>query len=60
MTHLRRQKVTIYLNKAVLPVAKEATNFQTVPPSLFGTKFAKKAKDHIDQVNAMRASLVGV
>ncbi len=57
MTHLRREKVTTDLNKALLPVAKEATNFQSAPPSLFGTEFAKKAKDHIDQVKAMRASL---
>ena len=49
MTHLRREKVITDLNKALLPVAKEATNFQTALPSLFGTEFAKKAKDHIDQ-----------
>ncbi len=34
MTHLRREKVTTDLNKALLPVAKEATNFQTAPPTL--------------------------
>ncbi len=57
ITHLRREKVTTDLNKVLLPVAKEATNFQSAPPSLFGTEFAKKAKDHVDQVKAMRASL---
>ncbi len=57
ITHLRREKVTTDLNKALLPVAKEAANFQSAPPSLFGTEFAKKAKDHVDQVKAMRASL---
>ncbi len=55
MTHLMREKVTTDLNKALLPVAKEETNFKTAPLSLFGTEFAKKAKDHIDQVKAMRA-----
>lgn len=57
ITHLRREKVTTDLNKALLPVAKEAANFKSAPPSLFGTEFAKKAKDHIDQVKAMRATL---
>ncbi len=57
MTHLRREKVTTDLNKALLPVAKEATNFHTAPPSLYGTELAKKAKDHSDQVKAMRVSL---
>ncbi len=57
ITHLWREKVTTDLNKALLPVAKEATNFQSAPPSLFGTEFAKKAKDHVNQVKAMRGSL---
>ncbi len=34
ITHLRREMVTTDLNKALLPVAKEAANFQSAPPTL--------------------------
>jgi len=41
ISRLRREKVTGDLNKALLPVAKEDSNFKEAPPSLFGTEFAK-------------------
>ena len=53
----RREKVTQDLNKALLPMAKVDNSFRDALPLLFGTEFAKKAKDHIDQVKAMRATL---
>ena len=53
---LRREKVCQDLNKALIPLAKEDENFDEAPPSLFGTEFAKKAKDHVDQVKALRST----
>jgi hypothetical protein len=40
-----------------MPILQEEGNFKDVPPQLFGPDFAKKAKDHVDQMKAMRATL---
>lgn len=57
MSHLRRVKVTKHINEALMPIVQEEGNFKEAPPQLFGSDFAKKAKDHVDQMKAMRASL---
>ena len=56
ISRLRREKVCQDLNKALIPLAKDDGNFDNAPPALFGTEFAKKAKDHVDQVKALRSS----
>ena len=43
------------MNKTLVPLAQDDTNFQGVAPSLFGTEFAKKMKDHVDQIRALRS-----
>ena len=55
ISRLRQEKATQDLNKVLMPVAREGGSFKDAPPSLFGAEFAKKAKEHIDQVKAMRA-----
>ena len=55
MSHLRRKKVVSGLNSALMPLVEEDKNFTKAPPSLFGTEFAQKSKDHVDQVKAIRA-----
>ena len=47
-----------HLNKVLLPLAKDDANFCDVPPLLFGPEFARKAKDHMDQLKAMRFILL--
>ena len=57
ISHLRREKVIGELNKALLPVIGDDDNFKEANPLLFGTEFAKKGKDMIDQVKALRSTL---
>ena len=57
ISHLRREKVTSDLNKALLPIIQEDEKFTKAPPALFGTEFAKTAKEHVDQVKALRSTL---
>ena len=40
-----------------MPIVQQEENFKEAPPQLFGSDFAKKAKEHVDQMKAMRASL---
>ena len=55
ISHLRRKKVVSNLNSALMPLVEEDKNFTKAPPTLFGTEFAKKSKDLVDQVKAIRA-----
>ena len=57
LSHLRRQKVISQVNKALMPIVEDDSNFQDSAPALFGTEFAKKSKDLVDQVKAMRVLL---
>ncbi len=54
---LRREKITMQMNKSLLPLAKDETKFREAAPMLFGTEFAKSSKEYIDQVKAMRTTL---
>ena len=40
-----------------MPIVEDDSNFQDSAPALFGTEFAKKSKDLVDQVKAMRVPL---
>ena len=53
---LRQTKVISQLNKSLLPLTEEDSNFEGVAPSLFGLEFAHKSKDHVEQVKALRSS----
>ena len=53
ISHLRRSKIITQMNKALLPLVEEDSNFGEVAPSLFGPEFAQKSKELVDQVKAM-------
>ena len=56
MSNLRRVKVIGDINKALLPLVGDDINFVEAPPLLFGTEFAQKGKEMVDQVKAMRST----
>ena len=57
ISHLRRTKVITQMNKALLPLVEEDSNFEDVSPSLFGLEFAQKSKELVDKVKAMRSTI---
>ena len=57
ISHYRRSKIVTSLNKTLLLLVEEDKNFEEAPPSLFGTEFARKSKELIDQVKAMRSHM---
>ena len=50
LLHLRRERVVSDINKALLPVVGDDKNFKEAAPLLFGTEFAKKGKEMVEQV----------
>ena len=56
ISHTRRSKVLTHLNKSLLPLLEEDTNFEDVAPSLFRPEFVRKSKDLMDQVRAIRST----
>ena len=56
MCNLRIVKVIGDINKALLPLVRDDTNFVEAPPLLFGMEFAQKGKVIVDQVKAMRST----
>ena len=57
MSYLRRERVVNDLNKSLLPIVGDDLNFKEAAPLLFGTEFAKKGKELVDQVRAMRSTI---
>ena len=45
-----------HLNKSRLSLLEEDSNFEDVAPSLFGPEFARKLKELVDQVRAIRST----
>ena len=56
MSNFRRVKVIGDINKALLPLVGDDTNFVETPPLLFGTECAQKGKEMVDEVKAMRST----
>ena len=54
ISRLRREKVINDLNKSLTPLVKEDDQFREAPPNLFGPDFAKRSKEFMDQLQAMR------
>ena len=46
-----------HINQALMPIVQEEVNFEDSAPSLFGSGFAKKSKELMDQLKAMRTSI---
>ena len=57
LLHLRREKIVGDINKALLPIVGDEANFKEVAPLLFGTEFAKKSQEMVEQVKAMRSTI---
>ena len=53
MSHIGRERVICDLNKSLLPIVGDDSNFREAAPLLFGTEFSKKGKEMVDQVKAM-------
>ena len=45
INHVRKTKMLTQLNKSLLPLLEEESNFDDVAPSLFGLEFACKSKE---------------
>lgn len=43
------------MNKPLLPLTEDDDNFTDAAPCLFGSSFAQKSKELVDQVKAMRS-----
>ena len=54
ITHLRREKLTLGLNKTLLSLCQDDENFKSAALALFDPEFAKRSKEHIHQVKAMQ------
>ena len=48
INHLRRTKIISQMNKALLPLTEEDTNFSDAAPSLLGAAFAQKSKELVN------------
>ena len=59
INHVRRTKIISQMNKAFLPLTEKDENFIDAASSLFGSAFAQKSKELVDQVKAMRSHLIG-
>ena len=57
INHLRRTKIIAQMNKALLPLTEEDDIFIDAAPNLFGSGFAQKSKEYVEQVRAMRDRL---
>ena len=54
ISRLRREKFAASINKSLVLLVKEDKDFAEVAPNLFGVDFAKRAKEHLNQVKTLR------
>ena len=57
LLHLWRERIVSDINTALLPIVGDDSNFREAAPLLFGTEFAKKGKEMVEQVKAMQSTL---
>ena len=57
LLHLQRERIVGEINKALLPIVGDDNNFKEATPLLFGMEFAKKSKEMVEQVKAMRSTI---
>lgn len=57
ISRVRREKAIVDINKALLPLVQDDSNFVDAPPVLFGSEFGRKSKEHVDQVKALRSTI---
>ena len=51
---MRREKVINDLNRSLAPLVRKDDQFKEASPNLFGPSFAKRSKEFMDQLQAMR------
>ena len=57
ISHQRRERVTEDLNKPLQPLAKKDEIFSDSAPTLLGTNFAKRNKQHVEQMKSLRSTI---
>ncbi len=57
LSQLRREKLTSDFNKSLLPLVKSGMDFSEASPRLFGAEFAKLAKEHVEEMKALKSTL---
>ena len=53
ISRLRREKIIMGLNKSLLPLVKEDAPYTDAAPDLFGSEFAKRSKEFLEQVKTI-------
>lgn len=53
-SRMRRERYVSAINKDLVPLVKDNSEFAEVTPNLFGPDFSKRAVDHLDQVRKLR------
>ena len=56
ISRLRRDKL-VSINKSLTPLVQDDTEFASASPNLFGSDFSKRAKEYLDQVKTLKATL---
>ena len=56
ISRLSREKLVSSINKSLV---KEDTDFMGIAPNFFGPEFSKRAKEFLDQVKSLRATVPG-
>ena len=54
---VRHEKAIMDINKALLLIVQDDSNFVDAAPVLFGSEFGQKSKEHVDQVRALRSTI---
>ena len=57
ISRMRREKIISSVNKSLIPLTKQEESFSEAPPDLFGSGFAQKSKEFLDQLKAIRSTL---
>ncbi len=57
LSQLRREKLTSDFNKSLLPLVKSGMDFSEASPRLFGAEFPKLAKEHVEEMKALKSTL---
>ena len=60
LTHLQREKLISAINDNLTPLIQDESQFTDVAPYLFGSDFVKQAKEYLDQVGALKSTLIDI
>ena len=60
LTRLQREKLISAINDNLTPLIQDESQFTDVAPYLFGSDFVKQAKEYLDQVRALKSTLIDI